>query len=43
VLATVHPSAILRAPDDETRHAEMKRLVADLRIVAAALNRRRAA
>jgi DNA polymerase len=43
VLATVHPSAILRAPDDETRHAEMKRFVADLRTVAAALNRRRAA
>jgi DNA polymerase len=43
VLATVHPSAILRAPDDETRHAEMKRFVADLRIVAAAVNRRRAA
>jgi uracil-DNA glycosylase family protein len=42
-LATVHPSAILRAPDDETRRAEMKRFVADLKVVAAALNRRRAA
>ena len=30
VMATVHPSAILRAPDDDTRRAEMKRLVADL-------------
>src|SRR5205823_9586984 len=29
VLATVHPSAILRAPDDETRRAEMTRFVAD--------------
>ena len=39
VLATVHPSAILRAPDDETRHAEMKRFVADLRVVARRLRR----
>lgn len=39
VLATVHPSAILRAPDDETRHAEMDRFVADLRPVAAYLRR----
>jgi DNA polymerase len=34
VMATVHPSSILRAPDDETRHREMKRFVADLRKVA---------
>jgi DNA polymerase len=34
VVATVHPSAILRAPDDETRHAEMVRFIADLRAVA---------
>jgi DNA polymerase len=37
VLATVHPSAILRAPDDETRHAELARFVEDLRTVAAVL------
>jgi DNA polymerase len=37
VLATVHPSSILRAPDDETRHAEMARFVNDLRKVADAL------
>jgi DNA polymerase len=37
VMATVHPSAILRAPDDAARHAEYERLVADLRIVAEAL------
>ena len=43
VLATVHPSAILRAPDDETRHAEMDRFVDDLKKVAAVLRRRRAA
>jgi uracil-DNA glycosylase len=34
VMATVHPSSLLRAPDDETRHREMERLVADLRKVA---------
>lgn len=34
VTATVHPSSILRAPDDETRHEEMKRFVADLKKVA---------
>jgi DNA polymerase len=37
VTATVHPSSILRAPDDEARRAEMTRFVADLRKVAAAL------
>src|SRR5579872_6026955 len=31
VMATVHPSSILRAPDDETRHEEMKRFVNDLK------------
>lgn len=31
VTATVHPSSILRAPDDETRHSEMRAFVADLR------------
>jgi len=35
VTATVHPSSILRAPDEETRHQEMRRFVADLKIVAA--------
>ena len=39
VVATVHPSSILRAPDDETRHAEMERFVADLAKVAALLRR----
>ena len=34
VTATIHPSAILRAPDDESRHAEMKRFIADLKKVA---------
>ena len=39
VVATVHPSSILRLPDDETRHAEMERFVADLTNVAALLRR----
>jgi DNA polymerase len=43
VLATVHPSSILRAPDDETRRAEMARFIADLAKVAAVLERPRAA
>jgi uracil-DNA glycosylase len=34
VMATVHPSSILRAPDDEARHAEYERFVHDLRVVA---------
>jgi uracil-DNA glycosylase len=36
VLATVHPSSILRAPDDE-RSARMEEFVADLRVAAALL------
>ena len=39
VTATVHPSSILRAPDDEARRDEMRRFVADLRRVASALTR----
>ena len=35
VLATVHPSALLRAPDAETREREIRRFVGDLRKVAA--------
>jgi uracil-DNA glycosylase len=34
VSATVHPSSILRAPDDETRREEMRRFVQDLRTIA---------
>jgi len=43
VMATVHPSSILRAPDEQTRRAEMKRFVADLKKVSALLGRTRAA
>src|SRR5436853_5286370 len=38
VLATVHPSSLLRAPDDETRHRETARFIEDLRTVARALS-----
>lgn len=38
VAATVHPSSILRAPDDETRRAEMDRFINDLKKVAKAIN-----
>jgi uracil-DNA glycosylase len=41
VLATVHPSSILRAPDDVTRRLEMKRFTDDLRKVALALRSER--
>ncbi len=37
VLATVHPSAILRMPDAQTRHRALLDLVADLRIAAGAV------
>jgi DNA polymerase len=40
VMATIHPSAILRAPDEEARQAEMERFVADLRVLREALPRR---
>ncbi len=39
VMATVHPSSLLRAPDEETRHAEMARFIDDLKTVAQALQR----
>ena len=37
VMATVHPSSILRAADDESRRVEMKRFVEDLQVAADAL------
>ena len=43
VLATVHPSSILRAPDDDSRHEEMSKFVADLKKVAAAIRQHKAA
>ena len=41
--ATVHPSSILRSPDDETRHREMDLFIRDLKKVAGVLRERRAA
>jgi uracil-DNA glycosylase family protein len=38
VTATIHPSAILRADDEQTREQEMRFFVRDLRKVAARLN-----
>ncbi|MBV9885272.1 MAG: UdgX family uracil-DNA binding protein [Acidobacteria bacterium] len=34
IMATVHPSSILRAPDEESRHREMANFVADLKKLA---------
>jgi uracil-DNA glycosylase len=34
VIATVHPSAILRAPDDEARQAERRAFTRDLQAAA---------
>jgi uracil-DNA glycosylase len=34
VTATIHPSAVLRAPTDEDRHTMMEQLVRDLKVVA---------
>jgi DNA polymerase len=37
VTATIHPSAILRAPDDESRQAERRAFAEDLGVIARAL------
>ncbi|HXU39317.1 MAG TPA: UdgX family uracil-DNA binding protein [Blastocatellia bacterium] len=37
VMATVHPSSILRAPDEDTRRTEMRRFVDDLKKIAGIL------
>ncbi len=34
VMSTVHPSSILRALDEESRHVEMKKFISDLIVVA---------
>jgi DNA polymerase len=38
IMATVHPSSILRAPDDETRRLEYRRFVDDLKKLARVLS-----
>ena len=40
VVATIHPSAVLRAPDSEGRRAAYESLVEDLKVVAKALQAR---
>ena len=39
IMATVHPSSILRAPDDETRHEEKRKFIDDLKRVAHVLSK----
>ena len=39
MLATIHPSAILRAPEEEDRHALFKQFVADLKVGVRALTK----
>lgn len=39
IMATVHPSSILRAPDDETRHLEKRQFIDDLKRVATVLSK----
>lgn len=37
VIATVHPSSVLRAPDAESRHQQYRQFVGDLKIIAGKL------
>src|SRR2546421_10475083 len=39
IIATLHPSAILRASDDETRHEQKRRFIYDLKKVADVLSK----
>jgi uracil-DNA glycosylase family protein len=43
MLATVHPSSILRAPDDEARRLEREKFVEDLRVINHYLRRKETA
>lgn len=43
VIATVHPSSILRAQDDESRHSQMQAFVQDLKHIARLLKGGKAA
>jgi DNA polymerase len=38
VTATIHPSAVLRQRDEESRHREMEAFVKDLKLVAKVLS-----
>ena len=39
VIATVHPSSLLRAPDEETRRIEMQRFIDDFKVVAKVIHK----
>ena len=41
ITATIHPSAILRAPDDESRHRERAQFIEDLKVAARHVSRSR--
>jgi uracil-DNA glycosylase len=43
MMATVHPSSILRSPDEDSRREEMTRFIADLKKVAAAIRQQQKA
>lgn len=43
VMATVHPSSILRAPDEESRHDEVRKFIADLKVAAKQIRVKKAA
>jgi DNA polymerase len=43
VMATVHPSSILRAPDETSRHEQKQAFVEDLRVAAAQIRKLRRA
>ena len=43
IVATVHPSSILRAPDEESRHEELSKFIQDLQQVSKTLESRKAA
>jgi uracil-DNA glycosylase len=43
IVATVHPSSILRAPDEESRHREYASFVSDLKVVAKVIHGHRRA
>jgi uracil-DNA glycosylase family 4 len=39
VMATVHPSSILRAPDEEARELQYREFVKDLKLAAREINK----
>jgi DNA polymerase len=39
IMATVHPSSILRAPDEASRHEQKQAFIRDLKLVASRIRR----